>query len=62
MIRMGQYEYIRTASRMHGKSIKQGCRETGRFRATVRQALWQEIGSHRTRRWQPIGSWVHTWP
>ena len=39
MIGMGQYELIRTAHRVYGKSIRQIQRETGHHRVTIRKAL-----------------------
>ena len=39
MIGMDQYELIRTASRVYGKSIRQIRRETGHHRRTIRKAL-----------------------
>ena len=39
MIGMDQYELIRTASRVYGKSIRQIRRETGHHRTTIRKAL-----------------------
>lgn len=37
-----QYDYIRTAHRVYGKSIWQICRETGHDRKTIRKVLRQE--------------------
>ena len=39
MIRMDQYELMRTAHRVYGKSIRQIARETGHHRKTVKQAI-----------------------
>ena len=36
---MDQFELIRTASRVYGKSVRQIRRETGHHRATIRKAL-----------------------
>ena len=36
---MDQFELIRTASRVYGKSIRQLGRETGHHRVTIRKAL-----------------------
>ena len=36
---MDQFELIRTASRVYGKSIRQIGRETGHHRVTIRKAL-----------------------
>jgi hypothetical protein len=39
MISMGQYEYVRTAHRIYGKSVRQISRETGHDRKTIRKVL-----------------------
>ncbi len=39
MIRMEQYELIRTAHRVYGKGIREIAREFGHHRDTVRRAL-----------------------
>ncbi|MDA2933165.1 hypothetical protein MYX82_02355 [Acidobacteria bacterium AH-259-D05] len=36
---MDQYELIRTAKRVYGKSIRQIARDTGHHRVTIRKAL-----------------------
>jgi hypothetical protein len=36
---MDQYELIRTAHRVYGKSIRTIARETGHHRSTIRKAL-----------------------
>jgi transposase len=53
MIRMDQYEYIRTAHRAYQKSIKQICRETGHSRETVRKVLRKEPCGYSPRTEQP---------
>lgn len=53
MIRMDQYEYIRTAHRVYQKSIKQICRETGHSRETVRKVLRSEPCGYSFRAEQP---------
>jgi len=53
MIRMDQYEYIRTAHRVYQKSIKQICRETGHSRETVRKVLRSEPCGYSLRAEQP---------
>ena len=37
---MDQYELIRTANRVYGKSIRAIAREYGHSRKTIRKALW----------------------
>ena len=58
---MEQDDYMRTASRMYGKSIKQRCRETGHSRATVRydvrQAQWR-LGKEAPPAFIPLGPGV----
>jgi hypothetical protein len=53
MVRMDQYEYIRTAHRVYRKSIKQICRETGHSLETVRKVLRSEPFGYSTRTIQP---------
>ncbi|MEJ2691203.1 MAG: IS21 family transposase [Deltaproteobacteria bacterium] len=53
MIRMDQYEYIRTSYRVYQKSIKQICRETGHSRETVRKVLRSEPFGYAPRVVQP---------
>jgi transposase len=53
MIRMDQYEYIRTAYRVYGKSIREIMRETGHDRKTIRKVLQGEYGGYSKRRRQP---------
>lgn len=54
MIRMDQYEYVRTAHRVYQKSIKQICRETGHSRETVRKVLRSEPCGYSFRAEQPF--------
>lgn len=54
MLTVAQYEYIRTAHRVYGKSIKQIVRETGHSRNTVRKALKGEYFNYKTRDSQPF--------
>lgn len=43
MIGMDQYELIRTAHRVYGKSIRQIQRETGHHRVTIRRPVEQRV-------------------
>jgi len=43
VITMDQYEYIRTAHRVYGKSIRQIQKETGHSRVTIRKVLQGEF-------------------
>jgi len=53
MIGMGEYEYIRLAHRVHGRSIRQIQRETGHDRKTIRKALEGESLKYAPRAQQP---------
>jgi transposase len=53
MIGMGEYEYIRLAHRVHGRSIRQIQRETGHDRKTIRKALEGEALKYAPRAQQP---------
>lgn len=44
---MDQYEYIRTASRVYGKTIRQIARDTGHSRKTIRKALSGQAPEYR---------------
>lgn len=46
---LDQYEYIRIAHRVYGKSIREIQRETGHDRKTIRKALKEEIQEYATR-------------
>jgi transposase len=50
---MDQYEYIRTAHRVYGKSIRQIQKETGHSRVTIRKVLQGEFPEYRRRSAQP---------
>ena len=39
MVKMDQYELIRTANRVYGKGIREIAREYGHHRETIRKAL-----------------------
>jgi transposase len=53
MLRMDQYELIRTAHRVYGKNISEIVRETGHARNTVKKALRGEYCGYRKRQSQP---------
>jgi hypothetical protein len=56
MLMLEQYDYIRTACRVYGKSIWEIHRETGHDRKTIRKALSQEpfIYGPRTLQYFPV--------
>ncbi len=54
MIRMDQYEFIRTAHRVYGKNISKIKRETGHARGTIRNALKGEKSGYTERNNQPF--------
>ena len=49
MIRMDQYEYIRTAHRVYNKSIRHIQKETGHSRVTIRKVLQGELEEYKRR-------------
>ena len=53
MIKLDQYELIRTSNRVYKKSIRQISRETGHSRNTVRKALREEYKGYSERNNQP---------
>jgi transposase len=52
MLRMDQYELIRTAHRVYGKNISEIVRETGHARNTVKKALRGEFSGYTARQSQ----------
>lgn len=52
MLRMAQYEYIRTAHRFYCKNISEIARATGHSRNTIRKALINEASGYRSRQYQ----------
>ncbi len=42
MLKVDQYNYIRTVHRVYGKTIKQIARETGHSRNTIKRILRRE--------------------
>jgi len=53
VIKMDQYEYIRTAHRIYGKGIRQIQKDTGHSRVTIRKVLEGEPPVYRGRTHQP---------
>ena len=53
MLKVDQYDYIRTAYRVYGKKIKQIARETGHSKNTVKKVLRGEYGGYKPRAKQP---------
>lgn len=61
MLKMNQYELIRTAHRVYGKSISEMARLTGHSRNTVKKAIRGEPWGYKEREQQPfsaIGSYL----
>jgi transposase len=52
MLKVDQYEYIRTAHRVYGKTIRQIARETGHSRNTVKRALREQHRGYKRRQRQ----------
>ena len=60
---MDQYEYIRTAKRVYGKSIREIARETGHDRKTIKKILLGKIQTYTVRETQPypiLGPFIDT--
>jgi transposase len=53
MLKVDQYDYIRTAYRVYRKKIKQIARETGHSRNTIKKVLRSEYGGYKSRSKQP---------
>ena len=53
MVKMDQYELIRTSHRVYGKSAREIARETGHSRNTIKKALAGQPWSYRPRCHQP---------
>jgi transposase len=53
MLKVDQYDYIRTAYRVYGKKIKQIARETGHSRNTIKKVLRGEYIGYKPRIQQP---------
>ena len=64
---MDQYELIRTAHRVYGKSIREIARETGHHRETIRKALAGKEPKYRRRKpprcpiMDPVAAIVEGW-
>jgi len=61
MLKVDQYEYIRTAHRVYGKTIRQIARDTGHSRNTIKKALGSQLIGYRERERQPypvLGSYL----
>ena len=56
MITVDQYDYIRTAHRIYGKTIRQIARETGHSKNTVKKVLKNEYVGYHIRQYQPFPS------
>jgi transposase len=62
MLQMDQYELIRTAHRVYGKSGRAIARDTGHSRNTIKKALDGELWGYRARQHQPypvLGPYLH---
>jgi len=53
MLKVDQYDYIRTAHRVYGKKIKQIARETGHSKNTIKKVLRDEYRGYKPRVQQP---------
>lgn len=53
MLKVDQYEYIRTAHRVYGKKIREIARDTGHSRNTIKKALKEEYIGYKARGSQP---------
>lgn len=54
MLKVDQYEYIRTAQRVYGKNVSEIARETGHSRNTVKKVLRGELTGYSPRKTQPF--------
>ncbi|MBW2539065.1 MAG: IS21 family transposase [Deltaproteobacteria bacterium] len=62
MLKVDQYDYIRTAYRVYGKTIRQIARDTGHSRNTIKKALHSQFIGYRPRDSQPypvLGLYLH---
>ncbi len=53
MLTVDQYDYIRTAHRVYGKTIRQIARDTGHSKNTVKKALRSQFVGYPARARQP---------
>lgn len=61
MLKVDQYEYVRTAHRVYGKTIREIARETGHSRNTIKKALKGEHSGYKPRTHQAfpvLGSYL----
>ncbi len=56
MLKLDQYDYIRTSHRVYGKKIKEIARETGHSKNTIKKAIRQEYVGYSQRERQPFPS------
>lgn len=54
MLKVDQYEYVRTAHRVYGKKIREIARETGHSRNTIKKVLKEEYKGYKPRKQQPF--------
>ena len=54
MLKMDQYDFIRTNYRVYGKKIKEIARETGHSKNTIRKVLRGEYKGYKERENQPF--------
>ncbi len=54
MLKVDQYDFIRTSSRIYGKKIKEIARETGHSKNTVKKVLRGEYKGYTERDNQPF--------
>lgn len=54
MLKVEQYEYIRTAHRVYDKSVSEIARETGHSRNTIKKILRGEYQRYLPRKSQPF--------
>ncbi len=54
MLRMDQYELVRTAHRIYGKNISELSRMTGHSRNTIKKAIREEPWGYKEREHQPF--------
>lgn len=63
MLKVDQYDYIRTAHRVYGKKVKQIARETGHSKNTIKKVLKGEYSGYNPRQKQPypvLGPYLQT--
>ena len=54
MLKVEQYEYVRTGYRVYGLSIAELSRQTGHSRTTIRKVLQNELSGYQKRSYQPF--------